>query len=108
MGRTCFVRGPCATRGRSAKQGPKSVALLLVTLRVAPPTRINFAPSSSDAGWMAGLGGAVGSMGRTCFARGPCTTRGRSAKQGPKSVALPLVTLRVAPPHAKQVRPIEQ
>ncbi|RLK61141.1 hypothetical protein CLV68_1656 [Actinokineospora cianjurensis] len=28
------------------------------------------------------------SMGRTCFARGPGTARGRTAKQGPKSMAL--------------------
>ncbi|GAA2968805.1 hypothetical protein GCM10010483_10650 [Actinokineospora diospyrosa] len=34
-------------------------------------------------------GNAVGSMGRTSFARGPYDTRGRSAKQGPKSMALP-------------------
>ncbi|MBM7772398.1 hypothetical protein JOD54_002602 [Actinokineospora baliensis] len=33
-------------------------------------------------------GGPVCSMGRTWFARGPCATRGRTAKLGPKSMAL--------------------
>ncbi|GAA2977528.1 hypothetical protein GCM10010483_22050 [Actinokineospora diospyrosa] len=44
----------------------------------------------------------------TCFARGPYDTRGRTAKQGPKSMALLRTTLRVPSPHAKQVHPIEQ
>ncbi|GAA2980258.1 hypothetical protein GCM10010483_25540 [Actinokineospora diospyrosa] len=44
----------------------------------------------------------------TCFARGPYDTRGRTAKQGPKSMALLRTTLRVSSPHAKQVHPIEQ
>ncbi|MBM7776038.1 hypothetical protein JOD54_006242 [Actinokineospora baliensis] len=46
------------------------------------------------------------SMGRTCFARGPCTSRGRTAKLGPKSMALSAhnattaATLRkTSPPH---------
>ncbi|MCP2271183.1 hypothetical protein LV75_003695 [Actinokineospora diospyrosa] len=53
---------------------------------------------------------ATSSMGRSCFARGPYDTRGRTAKQGPKSMALPRTTLRLPSPptHTKQVRPIEQ
>ncbi|GAA2983345.1 hypothetical protein GCM10010483_29500 [Actinokineospora diospyrosa] len=43
----------------------------------------------------------------TCFARGPYDTRGRTAKQGPKSMALLRTTLRLPLPHTKQVHPIE-
>ncbi|MBM7773925.1 hypothetical protein JOD54_004129 [Actinokineospora baliensis] len=172
MGRTCFARGPCAARGRTAKLGPKSMALQRTTLRTPHPTQTGpphravgwrtswerwlaggassepsscggldganlfcagplrqswqdrkagaeehgpvraerydcrsptqnkSAPSSLWVGgflgavaglaglarWvgLAGLGrgGAVGSMGRTCFARGPCTSRRRTAKAG--------------------------
>ncbi|GAA3005402.1 hypothetical protein GCM10010483_57910 [Actinokineospora diospyrosa] len=46
-------------------------------------------------------------MGWTCFVWGPYNTRGRSAKQGPKRLALPRETLRVLSPHTKQVHPIE-
>ncbi|MBM7776163.1 hypothetical protein JOD54_006367 [Actinokineospora baliensis] len=48
------------------------------------------------------------SMRWTCFAQGPYATRGRTAKLGPKSMALQRTTLRLASPHAKQVHPIEQ
>ncbi|GAA2987960.1 hypothetical protein GCM10010483_35450 [Actinokineospora diospyrosa] len=56
----------------------------------------------------AGAGSAVGSMGRTCFARGPYDTRGRSAQQGPKRLALPRGNATGVVPPRKQVRPIEQ
>ncbi|GAA2981570.1 hypothetical protein GCM10010483_27100 [Actinokineospora diospyrosa] len=46
-------------------------------------------------------------MGWTCFARCPYDTRGRTAQQGPKSMALPRTTLRLPSPHTKQVHPIE-
>ncbi|GAA2970483.1 hypothetical protein GCM10010483_13170 [Actinokineospora diospyrosa] len=46
-------------------------------------------------------------MGWTCFVRGPYDTRGRTAKQGPKSMALLRTTLRLPSPHTKQVHPIE-
>ncbi|GAA2972944.1 hypothetical protein GCM10010483_16270 [Actinokineospora diospyrosa] len=39
--------------------------------------------------------------------RGPYDTRGRTAKQGPKSMALLRTTLRLPSPHTKQVHPIE-
>ncbi|MCP2274129.1 hypothetical protein LV75_006663 [Actinokineospora diospyrosa] len=47
------------------------------------------------------------SMRWTCFARGPYDTRGRTAKQGPKSRPCRAKTLRLPSPHTKQVHPIE-
>ncbi|GAA2970681.1 hypothetical protein GCM10010483_13420 [Actinokineospora diospyrosa] len=47
-------------------------------------------------------------MGWTCFARGPYDTRGRTAKQGPKRLALPRGNATGVVPHTKQVHPIEQ
>ncbi|GLW82084.1 hypothetical protein Aglo01_65650 [Actinokineospora globicatena] len=47
MGRTCFVRGPYDTRGRTAKQGPKSMALSAERrYGYRPPTQNKSAPSS--------------------------------------------------------------
>ncbi|MBM7771034.1 hypothetical protein JOD54_001238 [Actinokineospora baliensis] len=138
MGRTWFARGPCATRGRTAKAGAeKHGPAARQGYGHRHPTQTKSAPSSIGwaaswerwLGWRGWLGGLdwrrrlpgsarlrhrdavrgvwVGSMGRTWFARGPCATRGRTAKLGPKSMALQHTTLRIPPPHTNQVRPIE-
>ncbi|MBM7775286.1 hypothetical protein JOD54_005490 [Actinokineospora baliensis] len=116
MGRTCFARGPCASRGRTAKLGPKSMALsahnattAATPRKTSPPHRaVTFSPragppdpaseparptqppeSAAPAPPLLSEAARPNcSMGRTCFARGPCTSRGRTAKLGPKSMAL--------------------
>ncbi|MBM7775013.1 hypothetical protein JOD54_005217 [Actinokineospora baliensis] len=52
MGRTCFARGPCASRGRTAKLGPKSMALSAQNATTAATPR-KTSPPHRAVGWAA-------------------------------------------------------